>query len=195
MRAKLVKLPRGVRMLVVLLLLAISIPHHTASGQAGPVRVSGGGEATAAAFVQYVGHDNVVRNVPSINTIGNRITFGFNAKKDGHGYVEGQMQLVDHTEGSIIHSDVASLSVPHGTHNRPVGSAGITFSMSSSIGEVMVNGQLQPGWRFVNSPGFDGGEGSNGTGDTVCFELFNAAGVRIRQWSAFLTSGNVQVMP
>lgn len=59
----------------------------------------------------------------------------------------------------------------------------------------MVNGQLQPGWRFANSPGFDGGEGSNGTGDTVCFELFNAAGVRIRQWSAFLTSGNVQVMP
>lgn len=112
MRANLVRLPRGVRTLVVLLLLGTSIPHDSASGQAGPVRVSGGGEATAAAFVQYVGHDNVLRNVPSINTIGNRITFGFNAKKDARGYVEGQMQLVDHTEGLIIHSDVANLSVP-----------------------------------------------------------------------------------
>jgi hypothetical protein len=177
------------------ILLGVLFPNDSASGPAGRTRVGGGGDTTAAAFVQYVGHDGVIRNVPSINTIGNRVTFGFNATKDVNGYVEGQMQLVDHTEGLVIHSDVASLSVPHAVHNRPVGSAGVAFSMSSSVGGVMVNGELQAGWRFANSPGFDGGEGSQGTGDTICFELFDAAGVRIRQWSAFVASGNVQVVP
>lgn len=195
MRANPVRLGRVVGTAGAVLLLGVLFPHDTASGPAGPTRVGGGGDTTAAAFVQYVGHDGVIRNVPSINTIGNRITFGFNATESVNGYVEGQMQLVDHAEGLVIHSDVASLSVPHGVHNRPVGSTGVTFSMSSSVGGVMVNGQLQAGWRFVNSPGFDGGEGSQGSGDTICFELFDAARNRIRQWSAFVASGNVQVVP
>lgn len=145
MRAILVRLVRPILTGAVVVLLGLWFSQDTASGNGKPVRAGGGGEATAAAFVQYVGHDGVVRNVVSINTIGHRITFGFNATKTPNGYVEGQMQLVDHTEGLIVHSDVASLTVPHGTHNRPAGSAGTSFSMSSSVGGVMVNGQLQAG--------------------------------------------------
>ncbi len=173
--------------------LAIDIAQSIAFAQKGPTRVSGGGEATAAAFVTYVGHDGVNRNVPSIDTIGNRITFGFNATKHDNGYIEGQMQLVDHTLGLVIHSDVVRLSVPHPVLNRPVGSTGLSASMSSSTSGVTINGEPQPGWRFANSPLFDSGEGAEGTGDTICFELFNAAGQRIRQWSAFISSGNVQI--
>ena len=66
------------------------------------------------------------------------------------------------------------------------------MTMKSSIGGVKVNGEPMPGWRFVNSPTFDGGEGK-GTQDTVCFELFNAAGVKVLQWSAITGGGNVQV--
>ncbi|MBI1967606.1 MAG: hypothetical protein HYS40_06425 [Gemmatimonadetes bacterium] len=165
---------------------------HT-SQSAGPRRVSGGGEATAASQVTYVGHDDVNRNVPSINTIGNRITFGFSATKDGNGAVHGQMQLVDHTLGLVIHSDVVSLLVPHPVHEAPVGSTGHSASMSSSLQGVMLNGQPAPGWRFANTPLFDGGE-DQGSVDTICFELFNAAGDRVRQWSATLSGGNVQVV-
>lgn len=157
--------------------------------------VKGGGKATAAPFVTYVGFDQVERDVPSINAVGNRITFGFSAKQSTNGYVEGQMQLVDHDLGIVIHSDVTFLFVPHPVHSRPVGSTGVSFLMSSSVGGVMVNGEQRPGWRFANTPGFDGGEGrTKGTGDTICFELFNAEGERVLRWSAFLTSGNVQVM-
>ena len=175
-------------------LLVAHVAQSTAFAQQGPTRVAGGGEATAAAFVQYVGHDLVIRNVPSIATVGNRVTFGFNARKDSSGQVRGQMQLVDHTLGMIIHSDVASLSVPHPVHRNPVGSPpGVSASMSGSVGGVSVNGSPLPGWRFVNSPLFDGGEGAGGVGDTICFELFNAGGVKVQQWSAFLSSGNVQI--
>jgi len=157
-------------------------------------RVSGGGEAVAVAFVEYEGHDGQIRQVISIGTIGNRITFGFNATMDVNGQVKGQRQLVDHNLGLIIHSDVIKLSVPHPVHNRPVGSTGLSASMSSSTEGVTVNGEPRLGWRFANSPLFNGGEGFNGAGDTICFELFNAENVRVFQWSAFLSSGNVQVV-
>lgn len=162
------------------------------SQSSAPSRVSGGGEATAAASVTYVGHDGVNRNVPSINAVGNRITFGFHAT-NANGQVRGQMQLVDHTLGLVIHSDVVSLSVPHSVHKAPVGSTGLSASMSSSTQGVMLNGRPAPGWTFANSPSFDGGE-DQGSVDTICFELFNAAGVRVRQWSATLSAGNVEAV-
>jgi hypothetical protein len=175
-------------------LLALGIGLSTVFAQGGPTRVSGGREATAAAFVEYIGHDGVIAQVPSINTIGNRITFGFNAKKYKDGTVGGQLQLVDHTEGLVIHSDVVTLLVPNPVFAGPVGSTGLTATMGGSIGGVTVNGEPLPGWSFVNSPLFDGGEGAAGTGDTICFELIDPSGVRVRQWSAFLSSGNVQVV-
>ncbi|MCI0434350.1 MAG: hypothetical protein L0271_12040 [Gemmatimonadetes bacterium] len=166
---------------------------YASSHSAGHTRVSGGGEVTAQAFVTYVGHDGVNRNVPSINTTGNRVTFGFNASKDGSGHVKGQMQLRDHTLGLVIHSDVVGLSVPHPVHGTPVAATGLGASMNSSSQGVLLNGQPAPGWVFANSPLFDGGE-DGGSIDTICFELFDAAGVRVLQWSATLSAGNVQIV-
>jgi hypothetical protein len=132
----------------------------------------------------------VVRQVFSFNTIGNRISFSFNARKAEDGKVEGEMQLVDHTLGLVVHSEVAELDV-HRMHNRPVGSTGSTAArMRGSTESVVVDGEARPGWRFVNSPVFDGG---NETGDTIRFELFNAEDVLLFQWSAFLSTGNVQI--
>jgi len=183
-------------------LLALGVGLNLAFAQGGPVRVSGGGEATAAAFVTYVRTGLPNLNVPSINTVGNRITFGFNATKRANGDVAGQMQLVDHTEGLVIHSDVVNLTVPHPVLINPVGSTGVSARINAGPGTpsdtgVVINGVPQPGWRLANSPLFDGGEGANGTGDTICFELFSAAapgGPPVRQWSAFLSSGNVQIV-
>ena len=171
----------------------IALSGH-AIGNQRPIRVVGGGESTTAAFVEYVGHDGEIRPVPSIGgTIGNRITFGFNATESRGGRIEGQMQLVDHVMGMVVNSDVVELSVPHPVHGNPVGTMGLSASMKSSTESVTVNGEPRPGWKFVNSPLFDGGEGANGTGDTICFELFDEAGVKILQWSAFLSSGNVRI--
>jgi hypothetical protein len=163
----------------------------------------------------YLGHDGVVRSVPSFTRapfdgeviVGNRITFGFNATKDADGTVRGQTQLVDHDIGISIHSDVFSLSVPHGVHAVLNGAAGITASMRSTDGGVMVNGQPMPGWRLVNSPLFDGGEGKSADPDTLCFELFRPklpgepqppgdppGLVRVLQWSAIVSAGNIQIV-
>ncbi len=165
-----------------------------------PTRVSGGGRAVAAPFVTYVqSNGNLPVNVPSLNTIGNRFSFSFHARVDRNGNVRGRMQLRDRNLGMTIRSDVAELSVPHPNHQAPIDAngnvgQGLSASMKSSTNSVKVNGVLQPGWKFVNSPLFDGGEGKQGTGDTICFELFDAGGVKLLQWSAFLSVGNVQVV-
>jgi hypothetical protein len=109
------------------------------------------------------------------------------------------MQLVDHTLGLVIHSDVAELT-PHLGCGDPVGSTGgVTFVLRSPVGGavVLLNGVPQAatsplGWRVVNSPGYDGG-GGVGAKDTVCYELFDGT-TKIRQWSAFLSSGNVRIV-
>jgi len=170
---------------------ALHVAMGTAVAQQGPTAAAGFGAATAAPFISYVGHDGMVRQVSSFDAIGNRITFSFNALKAEDGQVEGEMQLVDHTLGIVVHSNVAELDV-HRMHNRPVGSTGSTAArMRSSTESVVVDGEPRPGWRFVNSPLFDGG---NQTADTVRFELFNEHDVLLHQWSAFLSSGNVQII-
>jgi len=184
----------------------------------GPMRVSGGGEAVAGDVTYQVGAGTCGSNVdpPGIGNVnsgtgpgsvaefdstGNRITFDFNARVDGQGNVRGQMQMVDHTLGLVIHSDVATLEI-HPTCDPPAGLEGDLVRMRSSVEGVRVNGVPQPGWRLDNSPAFDGGEPGAGI-DTVCFELFRPgdpaigepAFVKVRQWSAFLSSGNVQIVP
>jgi len=177
------------------LLMVLALGLTTVFAQ-GPMRVSGGGEAVAAEFVTYHMLAGGTVDVPSIGTIGNRFTFGFNGTKDSNGNVQGQMQLVDHDLGLTIHSDVADIDT-HPNQGAPVGTGdppGVSFRMSSSTESVIVNGESRPGWQIRNSPTFDGGE-PGADKDTVCFELFNAAGDRILQWSAFLSSGNVQIKP
>ncbi|HET8563922.1 MAG TPA: hypothetical protein VFM35_08640 [Candidatus Binatia bacterium] len=172
---------------------AIMMPHvqvRPALAQESPTAIAGFGAATAAPFISYVGHDGAVRQVFSVNTIGNLISFSFNARKAEDGTVEGEMQLVDHTLGLVVHSDVAEFDVNR-MHNRPVGSTGSPAArMRSSTESVVVDGEPRPGWRFVNSPVFDGG---NRTADTIRFELFSAENVLLFQWSAFLSSGNVKI--
>jgi hypothetical protein len=175
---------------IVAAMVALHVQMRTALAQQSPTAAAGFGTATAAPFISYVGHDGVVRQVLSFNTIGNHISFSFNARQAEGGKVEGEMQLVDHTLGLVVHGDVAEFDV-HRMHNRPVGSMGSSAArMRGSTESVMVDGEPRSGWRFVNSPVFDGG---NETGDTVRFELFNAEDVLLFQWSAFLSSGNVQI--
>lgn len=179
-----------------------------ASAQPGPTRVSGGGQAIAGSVTYTLApgpcgaagvvHSGIGPGSGALfSSTGHRITFGLSAIKDSAGNVRGRMQLVDHTIGLTIQSDVAVLTVNHPTCGAPVGLAGPTALMISSTAPgsgVIVNGVFQPGWRLVNSPAFDGGEGQ-GSADTVCFEVFNAANQKVRQWSAFLSSGNVQIVP
>lgn len=62
--------------------------------------------------------------------------------------------------------------------------------MVSSTDSVIIDGVAQPGWKFVNSPTWDGGPHG---ADTVCFEVFDADGVKILQWSSFVNAGNVEI--
>jgi hypothetical protein len=153
------------------------------------IRASGSGQGTAAQFVTYVGVDGVLRDVPSVATTGNQFSFGFTASRDRHGNVAGQMQLTDHTTGMRINSNVAILEI-NGTHAAPHGEDGFSLRMVSSMDSVIIDGVAMPGWEFVNSPTWDGGPHG---ADTVCFELFDAGGERILQWSAFVTAGNIKI--
>ena len=103
------------------------------------------------------------------------------------------MRFVDHTLGLAIRSDVEILDVPHSVHKAPVGLTGLSGSMKSSTEKVIVNGEHRPGWKFVNSPFFDSHNKHKSYEDTICFELFNQDGVKVWQWSAFLSSGNVRI--
>ena len=161
-------------------------PGHHGGGR---LRASGAGQGTAAQYVTYVGVDGALRNVGSIDTIGHRFSFGFTAERNGDGVVEGQMQLTDHDMGMSINSDVALLEV-HTTHAAPHGERGFSLKMVSSTDSVVIDGEPQPDWKLVNSPTFDGGPHA---ADTVCFELFNADDIKILQWSAFVSAGNVQI--
>lgn len=129
------------------LVLALGVGWNMALAGEGEARVSGGGEATAEEFVEYVEHPHIggTRQVPSIGTVGNRFTFGFHAKKDSDGSVKGQMQLRDHATGMVIHSDVVTLSVPHSSDSHPVGApGGLTCTMRSSTESVRINGKPAP---------------------------------------------------
>ena len=154
----------------------------------GRLFASGAGQGTSADFVTYLGTDGDLRNVGSINTTDNQFSFGFTATKHPQRGVEGQMQLTDHATGMSINSDVEILET-HDVHGPPVGELGPSVRMKSSTDSVEVNGVLMDGWEFVNSPSFDGGPHA---ADTVCFELFNADGVKILQWSAYVSAGNVE---
>ena len=181
---------RRVRSLLASVAVAAGLALAASPSLAGGKRIeaSGSGQGTAGQFVTYLGIDGVLRDVASIGTVGNDFSFGFTATRDGRGNVQGQMQLTDHVTGMSINSDVKILEV-HGTHGPPNGEKGKSFRMVSSAGGVEVDGDVPAGWKFVNSPTFDGGPHG---ADTVCFELFNADGVKILQWSAFVSAGNVQ---
>ena len=133
----------------------------------GRLFASGAGQGTSADFVTYLGTDGVLRDVGSISTTDNQFSFGFTAMKHPKGGVEGQMQLTAHVTGMSINSDVEILET-HDLHGPPVGELGPSVRMKSSTDSVEVNGEPKPGWRFVNSPSFEGGPGG---GDTVCFEI------------------------
>ena len=98
------------------------------------------------------------------------------------------MFVVDHTLNLWISSDVAVL-VSRPKHGAPVGFEGESFKMASSTTSVVVNGEPRPGWKFVNSPVFDGILGPD---DTICFELINPDGEKVYQWSAQLSAGHVK---
>lgn len=185
---------RPIRMayFVAALVLALNIGRSATFAQGEQIVAVGFGEATAAPFIAYLGHDGITRRVPSVAAVGNRITFSFIARKRENGQVMGDMQLVDHTLGQVISSDVTELD-PHPTHARPVGSSGSSTAqrIRSSTRRTVVDGQLRDGWRFIISPIFDG---NDRTADTVCFELFNAEGVLVRQWSAIVSSGKVRIL-
>ena len=188
--------------LVLIVMLALGVGLSTVFAQGAPTRVSGGGEGIAGS-VTYTGVGGCsgltvtsgtgAGSFAAFDSTGNRITFGFNAKIKKDGTVQGKMEIIDHTRGLSISSDVAVLSVPHPVCGPPVGATGTSTFMQSSPNQTIVNGVLLPGWFVKNSPGFDGGE--PGSTDTVCFELFNASGVKQFQWSVPLSSGNVQVVP
>ena len=170
--------------------LVLWVSTSQADDDSSPRRIlaSGAGQGTAAQFITYVGLDGELRNVGSIGTIGNPFSFGFTATRDKHGNIEGQMEFTDNVLGMSINSDVEVLEV-HTTHASPHGDKGLSFKMTSSTESVVINGEEKPNWKFVNSPTFDGGPHA---ADTVCFEIFNAEGVKILQWSAFVSAGNVE---
>ena len=192
--------------LVLVVMLALGVGLSTVFAQGAPTRVSGGGEAIAGTvtypttlpvptfpFFPITSGTGAVGDAVNDST-GHRITFGFNAKKMKDGSVQGQMEIIDHTRGLSVSSDVAVLVVPLPVLLAPLPFSGPTALMESSTNQTIVDGVLQPGWKLRNVPLFDGGEGS-GSADTVCFELFDASGVKLYQWSAFLSSGNVQIVP
>ncbi len=150
--------------------LALGVGWRSASA-GDPIRIHGFGEATAAPFVTYNELAGGTKDVESFgrtslgaagDTVGNRITFVFGAASDAEGWVHGLMLFVDHTLNLRISSDVA-VFVFHPKHGAPVGFEGDTFKMASSTTSVVVNGEPRPGWKFVNSPVFDGHLGPDDT--------------------------------
>ena len=73
--------------------------------------------------------------------------------------------------------------------NRQVGRA--TGKLPDIIGQVsnVSSNAKRSTPNPMNSPSFDGGPHA---ADTVCFELFDADGVKILQWSAYVSAGNVE---
>ena len=166
--------------------------------EASLTAIYGSGEATAAPYMTYIRHEGGISFIRSFgdppfeDTVGNRFTFAFHATIDENGDVQGSMQMVDLDHGLVIESDVETLR-PHPVHGPPAGFKGVSWDMRSSIDSVVVNGEPKPGWRVRNSPVFDGGEGN--ASDTVCFELFDETDTKLVQWSAFVSGGNVTVVP
>ena len=163
-----------------------------------PQAVYGTGEATAAPFVTHSLLEGGTKNVPSFgdapfeDTVGNRFTFAIIATRDENGNVEGSMRIVDLDGGLVIEGDVAVLKVRE-LRGPPVGLEGIAYHIDSSLESVVVNGEPKPGWRFRYSPVYDGGPGF--ASDTVCIGLYDETDTKLVQWSAFLSSGNLHVVP
>jgi len=163
-----------------------------------PRAIYGSGEATAAPFVTHILLEGGTKNIRSFgdapfeDTVGNHFTFAFIATRDENGNVEGSMRIVDLDESLVIESDVEVLKVRE-LRGPPVGFEGIAYHVESSIDSVVVNGEPKPGWRFRFSPVYDGGTGH--ASDTVCVGLFDETDTKLVQWSAFLSSGDVHVVP
>lgn len=166
------------------------------SSHISPQAIYGSGEATAAPFVTHSLLEGGTKNVRSFgeapfeDTVGNHFTFAFLATRDENGNVEGSMRIVDLDQGLVIESDVAVLKVRE-LRGPPVGFEGRTYHVDSSLESVVVNGEPKPGWRFRYSPVYDSGAAS----DTVCIALFDETDTKLVQWSAFLSSGDVYVVP
>ena len=164
----------------------------------GPKEVIGFGEAKTLPFITFNEAKGGTKDIKSFgktslgaigDTVGNRITFAFGATKDAKGKVQGQMFLRDHDLNLTITSDVAALK-SHPKHRNPVGvkAHGLNYAvrLTSSTTSVVVNGKPQPGWKFQNTPVFDGEK------DVVCPELLNADGKKVYQWIGFLSAGDVK---
>ena len=168
------------------------------SSQFSPQAIFGSGEATAAPYMTYIRHAGGISFIRSFgdppfeDTVENRFTFAFHVTVDENGDIQGSMQIVDLDQSLATESDVETLR-PHAVRSPPAGFEGVSYDMRSSIDSVIVNGEPKPGWRVRNSPVFDGGDGN--ASDTVCFELFDETDTKLIQWSAFLSGGNVQVVP
>lgn len=186
----------------------LTVSQSRSSG--GTIRVTGGGEATAAPSVTFIGDDGVLRDIRSFcrsgapiscppgGLVNDRFTFGFTAIQHKDGTVSGQLQMVDHTLGMVLHSDVAVL-VDHPVNNRPVGSEpGRPHAkrLQSSVGGVLLNGEPLAGWRLDNSPVHDGLLEAGGTADVVCFELWDLNGPTpslVMEWIGFVSKGEVRI--
>ena len=168
------------------------------SSHISPQAIYGSGEATAAPFVTHILLAGGTKNIRSFgdapfeDTVGNHFTFAFNATRDENGNVEGSMRIVDLDQGLVIESDVEVLKVRE-LRGPPVGFEGFAYHVDSSIESVVVNGEPKPGWRFRYSPVYDGG--TTFGSDTVCIALFDETDTKLVQWSAFLSSGDVHVVP
>ncbi len=168
------------------------------SSHISPQAIYGSGEATAAPFVTHILLEGGTKNIPSFgeapfeDTVGNHFTFAFLATRDENGNVDGSMRIVDLEQSLVIESDVEVLKVRE-LRGPPVGLEGDAYHVESSLESVVVNGEPKPGWRFRYSPVYDGGTAYGS--DTVCIALFDETDTKLVQWSAFLSSGDVHVVP
>ena len=129
-------------------------------------------------------------------TVGHPFTFGFKAEADDDGEVEGEMFISDPTLGLVIESTVDLLVADPRIRAGLTGSSARlngTGTAAEKAEKVFVNGRLLAGWNFVNAPTFNSSEDNDGGRDTVCFELFNAGGDKILQWSSIVTQGDVEI--
>ena len=168
------------------------------SSHISPQAIYGSGEATAAPFVTHILLEGGTKNIPSFgdppfeDTVGNHFTFAFLATRDENGNVEGSMRIMDLDDGLVIESDVEVLKVRE-LRGPAVGLDGIAYHIDSSLESVVVNGEPKPGWKFRYSPVYDGGAGY--ASDTVCIGLYDETDTKLVQWSAFLSSGDIHVVP
>lgn len=165
------------------------------------IKVFGSGEAVAAPYVTYDFLEEGTRNIGSDltadggqDTTGHAFTYAVNAIADEDGNAEGLMRIFDRELDVMIEATVISVDL-HPTTGAPTGFRGRSVRMiGETTAPVVVGGIRFPaGTKVANSPTFDSGRNQTHSGDTICFELFDTEGVKIYQWSAFVSGGNVQI--